>query len=118
MATHVVTAFRELGPLRRLVGYAKPHKRYAALTIFFGVLGFALSFAYPWIIGSVVDVIVAPSGMTLAQRQGRLVGLTGLAALTALLHALVVYGRGHSNVHLGHGIVVDIRRELFEHLRS
>jgi ABC-type multidrug transport system fused ATPase/permease subunit len=30
----------------------------------------------------------------------------------------VVYGRGHFNVHLGDGIVTDIRRHLFEHLQT
>ena len=39
----------------------------------------------------------------------------GLGA--AVLHATVVYGRGHYNVQLGHAIVVDLRRHLFDHLQ-
>jgi subfamily B ATP-binding cassette protein MsbA len=103
-------------PILRLLGYVRPHRKWAALTLLFGALGFALSFAYPWIIGSVVDVIVA-SPLPLAEREDRLASLTELAAATALAHALVVYGRGHFNVHLGHGVVADIRRELFAHLQ-
>ena len=108
-----------LAPLVRLLGYLRPHRRNAALTVLFGVLGFALAFVYPWIIGAAVDVIVAPasSGLTLEARTARLITLTELAALTAVGHAVVVYGRGHLNVQLGHGIVVDIRRELFDHLQ-
>jgi ABC-type multidrug transport system fused ATPase/permease subunit len=100
--------------------YARRHRKYAFLTIGFGAIGFALSFAYPWIIGSVVDVVVAPvsGGMPLHDRRAHLVWLTGLAALTAVMHAVVVYGRGHFNVHLGHGVVTDIRRDLFEHLQK
>src|SRR5690606_37497960 len=87
--------------------------------IAFGVLGFALSFVYPWIIGAAVDVIVAPASpaFPLEARVAALVRLTELAALTAVGHAVVVYGRGHCNIRLGHGIVVDIRRELFDHLQ-
>jgi ABC-type multidrug transport system fused ATPase/permease subunit len=107
----------------RLLGYVSRHRRYAVLTIVFGAVGFALSFAYPWIIGSVVDAVVAgpPSspaaGVSMATRRLRLWHYTELAALTAVLHAVVVYGRGHFNVHLGDGVVTDIRRELFEHLQ-
>lgn len=104
-------------PLLQLLRYVRPHRKYAALTIGFGVLGFALSFAYPWIIGNVVDVITSPM-MTFAQKKSKLVAYTELGALAAVLNAAVVFGRGHFNVHLGHGIVVDIRRELFEHLQK
>src|SRR5690606_34242177 len=107
-------------PLLRLLGYIRPHRRYAALTVGFGVLGFALSFVYPWIIGAAVDVIVAAPapGLTPEARAAALVPLTELAALTAIGHAVVVYGRGHLNIRLGHAIVVDIRRDLFDHLQK
>jgi len=44
-----------LGPLFQLLRYVPPHRKYAALTLIFGSAGFLLSFAYPWIIGSVVE---------------------------------------------------------------
>ncbi|MCY1061833.1 ABC transporter ATP-binding protein [Nannocystis sp. SCPEA4] len=119
-ASDVRAAQRTCSPLLRLLGYVGPHRNYAALTVCFGVLGFALSFVYPWIIGSAVDVIVAPPdpGFPLAARVAALLRLTELAALTAVGHALVVYGRGHFNTCLGYGIVADIRRELFDHLQK
>jgi subfamily B ATP-binding cassette protein MsbA len=107
------------GPLRRILRYVGPHRKYAFLTAAFGVLGFVLSFAYPWIVGSVVDQVVAPnSPSALDVRTSRLVYLTAAATVTALLHAVVVYGRGHYNVHLGHAVVVDVRRDVFEHLQK
>ncbi len=108
----------EIWPLRELLGYVAAHKRYALVTVFFGALGFVLSFAYPWIIGSVVDLLVVKSSMPAAERSRELVHFTELAAVTAVLHAVVVYGRGHFNVHLGDGIVTDIRKKLFAHLQS
>ncbi len=105
--------------LLRLLRYARAHRRYVVLTILFGVSGFLLSFVYPWIIGSAVDLAAAPDAMRLPLevRRARLFHLTELAGATAFLHAAVLYGRGHFNVHLGDGIVTDLRRELFEHLQ-
>jgi subfamily B ATP-binding cassette protein MsbA len=90
------------------------------LTVLFGVTGFLLSFVYPWIIGSVVDLATSPAerALSLGARAARLRELVEISVATAALQALVVYGRGHFNVHLGHGIVTDLRRELFEHLQA
>jgi ABC-type multidrug transport system fused ATPase/permease subunit len=104
------------GPLRRLLRYVWPHRNFAVLTAAFGTIGFALSFAYPWIIGSVVDSVLT-SRAPYATRWVRLEYLTGAAMLTALMHAVVVYGRGHFNVRLGQAVVVDIRHDVFEHLQ-
>jgi subfamily B ATP-binding cassette protein MsbA len=102
-----------------LLRFVGAHRRYAALTIGFGVAGFLLSFVYPWIIGSAVDLVTAPAALRLSLevRQARLLHLTELAVIAGVLHAAVLYGRGHFNIHLGDGIVTDLRRELFEHLQ-
>jgi ABC-type multidrug transport system fused ATPase/permease subunit len=110
---------RALSPLLQLLRYVAAHRKYAALTVLFGVTGFLLSFVYPWIIGSAVDLATVPAlqRLPLEVRGARLVHLTELAALTGVMHALVLYGRGHFNVHLGDGIVTDLRRALYEHLQ-
>jgi len=112
-------ARERMSPLLRLLSYLRFHQKHAALTVLFGVIGFLLSFVYPWIIGTAVDTVMAPgaTGGPIAQRMPRLIRLTELAALTAVMHAVVVYGRGHFNVKLGHGIVTDLRRDLFDHLQ-
>jgi ABC-type multidrug transport system fused ATPase/permease subunit len=106
------------GPLLRLLGYVRVHPAPATLTVLFGTSGFLLSFVYPWITGSVVDLAHNTTGLPLEQRQAQLLWLTQLAAATGLGHALVVYGRGHFNAKLGNSVVADLRRELFEHLQS
>lgn len=107
-------------PLVRLLGFAGPHKRYVALTVGFGTVGLMLAFAYPWIIGAALDLVAAPSqaARPWAERRARLVELTQYGAATAVLHAVVLYGRGHFNVHLGNSIVTDLRRKLFDHLQT
>ena len=54
--------------LRHLLRYVVPHRKSAGLTLFFGVLGFVLSFVYPWIIGSVVDLAIASRSATTPAR--------------------------------------------------
>jgi len=110
----------ELAILLRLLGYVRAHKRYAALTAFFGTSGFLLSFVYPWIVGAVVDLASAPAwrAATSAARRQELLRLSQLGVLVAGLNALVVYGRGHFNTHLTNGIVTDLRNQLFEHLQK
>jgi subfamily B ATP-binding cassette protein MsbA len=105
----------ERHPLLTLFGYVRGHGRHASLTLGFGVLGFALSFVYPWIIGTVVDVVTRPQMM--AQPTKELWHLSALGAGTALLHALVLYGRGHYNVRLSEAVVTDLRRDLFAQLQ-
>jgi ABC-type multidrug transport system fused ATPase/permease subunit len=105
----------DLRPLPALMRYLPRHRRDAWLTVFFGVSGFLLSFAYPWIIGSVVDLIGARDE---PDRAGRLWQLAQLSALTGVAQALVVYGRGHFNIRLGESIVTDLRRDIFDHLQN
>jgi subfamily B ATP-binding cassette protein MsbA len=108
-----------LAPLARLLGYVRPHWKYASLTFLFGTAGFLLSFMYPWIIGRMIDLALVPhagSGVTKHQSDA-LLWLTELGLVTGLLHAVVLYGRGHGNVHLSDSIVTDLRRDLFAHLQ-
>lgn len=105
-----------MNAIRHLLHYLRPHRKYVALTVVFAVLGFSLSFAYPWIIGNVIDGLTRPS-MSHAAREHTIAQMTQLGLLVAVLQALVVYGRGHFNVHLGNSVVTDLRRELFAHVQ-
>src|SRR3954464_11523988 len=74
-------------PLLQLLAYARPYRLHATLTVGFGALGFLLSFVYPWIIGSVIDLIgSAGAALTADQRRHALARLTELAGITGLLH--------------------------------
>jgi ABC-type multidrug transport system fused ATPase/permease subunit len=107
---------RALAPLLRLLRYVWPHRRLAILGGSFGCAGFLLSFVYPWIIGSVVDLALGEHAR--GDTLGRLRRLTELAALTGVMHAVVLYGRGHFNVRLSDAIVADLRRQLYDHLQK
>ncbi|MGC4068327.1 MAG: ABC transporter ATP-binding protein [Polyangiaceae bacterium] len=106
--------------LLRLLRYVPPHRRFALLTVAFGILGFLLSFVYPFIIGAAVNLVTLQEWRTrpIDLRMNRLLWLTEMAILTGVMHALVLYGRGHFNARLSEAIVADLRRDLFEHLQN
>lgn len=101
-----------------LAGYVSRHRLHALLTFGFGVLGFGLSFVYPWIIGSVIDAITSARSRAGQSVSAELWRLSAFGAATAVLQAIVLYGRGHYNVHLGDSVVTDLRRDLFAHLQK
>jgi subfamily B ATP-binding cassette protein MsbA len=106
--------------LLRLLRYVPPHRKFAILTILFGTFGFLLSFLYPFIIGSAVDLVTltGSGALPIEIRMDRLLELTEMAIFTGLMHAIVLYGRGHFNARLSEAIVADLRRDLFEHLQN
>jgi ABC-type multidrug transport system fused ATPase/permease subunit len=105
---------------RRLAAYVFAEKKLLALTVITGILGFAVTFVSPWLVGSLIDdVIAAPAERRLsdAAQMQRLAALTSISIVTALLYAVAGYGRGHFNMKLGNRVVTAIRRDLFEHLQ-
>jgi subfamily B ATP-binding cassette protein MsbA len=90
----------------------------------FGVIGLCLPFAFPHIIGSVIDkVILGNSGdashpLSHDQRMSQLLQLTVYAALTALGFTIVGYSKGHYTLQLGNHIITRLRHDLFEHFQK
>lgn len=100
----------------RLLGYAKRYRMLLAMTITMGVLGFAISFIFPWLIGTAIDKVIAPAHLPAADRARWLLNLMIIGFITALVTSVAVYGRGHLSVKLGNRIITDIRQDLFDHL--
>jgi ABC-type multidrug transport system fused ATPase/permease subunit len=84
------------------------------------VLSFAVTFIFPWLIGSAIDRVIAPSasgaGAAAGQRTHWLIVLLIIGAVTAAVSSVAVYGRGHLSVKLGNRIITDLRQDLFDHL--
>lgn len=113
---------RRFGRLERLFSYAKRYKALLVATIGMGLMGFAVTFVFPWMIGSAMDRVISPrpgpGGVLppVAQREHWLLLLTIIGTITALCSAVAVYGRGHMTAKLGNRIIADLRQELFDHL--
>ena len=108
---------------KSLSRYVLAERRLMILSTFFGVIGLCLPFAFPHIIGAVIDKVIlghAVDGGHLADadRLHQLLMLTILAGLTAVGFTIVGYCKGHFTLQLGNHIVTHLRRDLFEHFQK
>src|SRR4051812_48756011 len=106
---------------RRLIGYAFAYKGLLALGLLAGLFHLSLTFVYPWLIGSAIDRVIIPGavgrGGDMLAREQWLWALIAIGVVTAVLTAFSGYARGHWTVKLGNRLIVDLRRDLFDHLQ-
>jgi subfamily B ATP-binding cassette protein MsbA len=109
---------------RRLGRYVWAERRLMLLSTAFGVVGLCLPFAFPQIIGSVIDKVIqgnsSVAGQSLSdpQRVHELTRLAIYAALTAVGFTVVGYCKGHYTLKLGNHIITRLRHDLFEHFQK
>ncbi len=103
--------------LGRLLTYVWAEKRLLGISLAFGIPGILLPFAYPKLIGLLIDrVIVAHPGPAVA--SGWLLWITVLATLTAAAWTVVGFGKGHFTLQLGNEIITRLRNDLFAHFQK
>nr|WP_246085747.1 ABC transporter ATP-binding protein [Pseudonocardia hydrocarbonoxydans] len=97
--------------LRRIAGFARPHRRRLALFLVLSVVGAALGVATPVLAGRVVDAIVTggPAGVV--------VGLAGLIAVIAVAVAGFGVAQRWLSSTLGEGLILDLRAAVFDHVQ-
>src|SRR4051794_530090 len=97
--------------LRSLVGYAKRYRTLLTVTLVMGVLGFAVTFVFPWLIGNAVDRVIAAGAQPPDARYHWLRFLLAVGAGVVLTSMVAAYGRGHFTVKLGNRIIADLRQD-------
>ena len=109
---------------RALSRYVWAERRLMIVSMVFGVVGLCLPFAFPRIIGALIDnVILGNSGvpnvpLSTDQRMHELVMLTMFAVFTAVGFTIVGYCKGHYTLQLGNHIITRLRHDLFEHFQK
>ncbi|CAN5731099.1 ABC transporter ATP-binding protein [soil metagenome] len=97
--------------LRRIVDFARPHRRALGVFLLFSVAGAVLTVATPLLAGQVVDEIVE------GRDQGRAIWFAVLIALIAVLDAVVGVGERWQSSKIGEGLILDLRRAVFGHVQ-
>jgi subfamily B ATP-binding cassette protein MsbA len=109
----------QLEHLKSLFAYALRYRALLAVTLAMGVLGFAVTFVFPWLIGSAIDRVIAPSNdWSDRGRYQWLLVLMAIGAGVVITSVIAGYGRGHFTVKLGNRVVADLRQDLFDHLNQ
>jgi ABC-type multidrug transport system fused ATPase/permease subunit len=103
-------AFR-LATLRRIAGFARPHRRALVAFVGLSVATALLTVATPVLAGEVVDEIVD------GKDQGRVVGLALVIAVVALLDAAVGIAERWQSAKIGESLILDLRRTVYGHVQ-
>ena len=98
--------------LRRVAGFARPHRRPLVAFLGLSTAGAALGVATPVLAGRAVDAIVAGDG------AGTVVGLAVVIAVLAVAGAGLGLGERAQSSRIGEGLIFDLRRAVFDHVQS
>jgi len=107
----VVNTRLERETVRRVIGFAKPHRRLITAFLAVTVLDAGLVVVTPLLIKHIVD-----DGIT----QGNTALVVWLAiamAATAMLDALLGVGGGYLSSRIGEGLIYDLRTQVFAHVQ-
>ncbi|MGH3888929.1 MAG: ABC transporter ATP-binding protein [Pseudonocardiaceae bacterium] len=99
------------GTLRRIVGFAKPHKTALLVFLALSMISAVLTVATPVLAGRIVDAIVGHAGV------GLVVGLAVLIAVLAVIDAGIGLASRWQSSRIGEGLILDLRRAVFEHVQ-
>ncbi len=113
----VMTAREEQRPfskatLRRIGGFARPHRKQLILFLLLSVVTAVLTVATPVLAGRVVDAIIEGA----AQRE--VIGLALLIALIAVAEAGIGILTRWLSANIGEGLILDLRTAVFDHVQK
>ena len=97
---------------RRVRAFARPHRRTIGTFLALATVSAVLGVATPLLAGRAVDAIVD------GRSRGTVVVLALLIALVALVDTAVGLGERLTSSRLGEGVILDLRRRVFEHVQA
>uniref|UniRef100_UPI00036E69C0 ABC transporter ATP-binding protein n=1 Tax=Nocardiopsis halophila TaxID=141692 RepID=UPI00036E69C0 len=97
--------------IRRIIGFARPHRARLVAFLLFSVALAVLAVATPVLAGRVVNAIIAGEDLSLVM------GLSGLIALIALGEAAFGLLNRWLSAGLGEGLILDLRTAVYDHVQ-
>jgi ABC-type multidrug transport system fused ATPase/permease subunit len=97
---------------RRVLDVARPHRRTIIAFLALATVSALLGVVAPVVAGRAVDAIVDRRGADVV------VGLAVLLAGVAVANAGIGLAERRASAHLGEGLILDLRRRVYEHVQS
>ncbi|WP_242587253.1 ABC transporter ATP-binding protein [Streptomyces sp. MST-110588] len=97
--------------LRRILAFARPHRRLLALFLVLSTVTAMLAVATPLFAGRVVDAIVK------GEAAGTVLGLSGLIAVIAVVEAGLGLLTRWLSASIGEGLILDLRTTVYDHVQ-
>jgi len=98
--------------LRRILAFARPHRRHLIFFLLLSVAGAVLAVATPILAGRVVDAIVKGKELDV------LLWLAGVIALIAVAEAALGLVTRWLSAGIGEGLILDLRTAVFDHIQK
>ncbi|GAB7035074.1 ABC transporter ATP-binding protein [Streptomyces sp. NPDC021749] len=99
------------GTLRRILAFARPHRRHLVWFLVLSTVTAMLAVATPLLAGRVVDAIVGGDSSALV------VGLSGLIAVIAVAEAALGLLTRWLSASIGEGLILDLRTTVYDHVQ-
>jgi subfamily B ATP-binding cassette protein MsbA len=96
--------------VRRLLGYLRPYRGHMFAAVLALLGGAALGLVFPWMMQTLVDAVLTRGDVAELNR----ITLVLIAAF--LVRSVFYYVQGWTLAYVGERIVVDLRRETYDHL--
>src|SRR5919107_5262624 len=103
------------GTVGRIWAFARPYHRWLLAFLLLTVVGAGIGVATPVLAGRVVNAIVA--GGQVSAAAATVVGLAAGIASLVILEAVVGLASRWFSARIGEGLIVDLRRAVFEHVQ-
>jgi ABC-type multidrug transport system fused ATPase/permease subunit len=103
------------GTIPRIWTFARPYRRWLLAFLLLTVVSATIGVLTPVLAGRVVNTIVARGEVSAA--AGTVLGLAGGIAALAVLEAVVGLVSRWFSSRIGEGLIVDLRRAVFEHVQ-
>ncbi len=97
--------------LKRIGGFARPHRRLLAWFLASSVVAAVLTVASPVLAGRVIDAIVTGTDVS------TVLWLAGAIAMIALAEAGLGLLTRYQSARIGEGLIVDLRTAVFDHVQ-
>ncbi len=97
--------------LKRIAGFAAPHKRLLIQFLVLSVVSACLAVATPVLAGQVVNAIVD------GDSRSTVFGIAGLIALIAVADAALAIWTRWLSATIGEGLILDLRTTVFDHVQ-
>jgi ATP-binding cassette, subfamily B, bacterial len=97
--------------VRRVVAFAKPHKKLIAVFLGLVILDASMVVVTPLLVKSIVDDGILKNDSTLVTWLA--LGIAGVA----IVNALLTLGQGYLSSRIGEGLIYDLRTQVFAHVQ-
>jgi ATP-binding cassette, subfamily B, bacterial len=100
------------GTVRRIIGYAKPYKRWLALFLFATILDSLITVVNPVLLGKIIDEGILP------REAAVVIWLAVAVAAVALFDAFLGFTIRWFSARIGEGLIYDLRTQVFSHVQQ